>query len=478
MDYNQTNNAVVDGGLKSDSLGTWELCGVSLAQMAPAYSLFTTLGLIVAGVGFGAPVVFLLAAIATFFHVNTVAEFSRKCPSAGSYTCFISRTFGNYTGITVGLVFVIAQILEIASIVLVLGTWIHFSLFQITGININWLFLMCLFLAVALFVCIRGVTISTGFAVALFGFEVLVLVIASTAMIATHVHSISLKPFDLGKLFTNFSGLGLAFPLAVYPYLGSSNAAAMAEEARNPRSSIRIAVFLSTIIGGLLYVGCSYATIVGSGFNSKLLTAGSYPLITVADRSLGRFSFILLIAGVTSTISLTVVILNAISRVVYNLSREGVLPKPLSASHAEYKTPHVALYGIATLSAILAAVIGVIYGPINAFNWTGTLGTIPLIIIFVIVNIALPIYFYRNHRDDFSVIPHVLFPLIGSIVYLLPIYASVEPGQPLPYNYFGITTLVFFMLGVVYSRYLVTRHKSRLNLGLYVDSPTSIDRID
>ncbi|MCU4162220.1 APC family permease, partial [Acidiphilium sp. AL] len=238
--------------LKKNSLGTWELGGVSLAQMAPAYSLFTTLGLVVAGVGFGAPLVFLFAGIATFFHVNTTAEFSRKCPSAGSYTCFISRTFGNYTGITVGVVFVFAQILLIASILLVVGTWIQYSIQQMLGYTINWILLMFMFSLIAVYLCIRGVTISSKFAIALFAFETAVLLVASLVMIATHLRFISIQPFSFIKLFGNFSGLGLAFPLAVYPFLGSSNAAAMAEEAKRPHSTIRIAVFSATIFALLL----------------------------------------------------------------------------------------------------------------------------------------------------------------------------------------------------------------------------------
>lgn len=454
--------------LRKGSLGTWQLAGLSLANMAPAYSLYTTLGLVVAGIGFGAPMLFLLAGIATFFLSNTTAEFSSKCPSAGSYTCFISRSFGNYVGITTGVMYLFAWTLLIASVFLVVGTWTRVTISEITGIHLNWLWIMLVLVAVCTWLCVIGVDLSSRVAISLFAFEVVVLVGASIAMLVAHPGDISLGPFSVTRLFDNFKGVGLAFPLAVYPFIGSNNAAAMAEEAHKPHTTIRIAVFAATLMATAIYVFCVYATIVGSGFDQKLLTSGTYPLINIASHVMGPYVGILYIAGLTSTLSLVIVAINAAARVLYNLSKEGVLPQYISDVHQRYNTPHTSLITIAGLATAIGAILGVIYGPITAFNWVGTLGTIPLILIFVLVNLGLPVYFYRNYRESFSPIFHFVFPVAGSLIYLVPLYATVEPGQPVPYNYFGIATLAVVIVGLLYAKFLLTARAETLNLGLHV----------
>ncbi|MCF3948640.1 APC family permease [Acidiphilium sp. AL] len=468
MDARNLATVATHHKLKKGSLGVWQLSGLSFANMAPAYSLFTTLGLVVAGVGFGAPLLFLLAGVATFFHVNTTAEFSRKCPSAGSYTCFISRSFGNHVGITVGIMYLFAWILLIASVFLVVGTWTQFTIKEILGVNTNWLILMVVFVGIGTWLCISGVTLSSRIAISLFVFEVIVLLIGSGFMIFSHVNYISLSPFSFGKLFSNFKGVGLAFPLAIYPFIGSSNAATMAEEAHKPHHSIRVAVFSAITLATILYVFCVYATIIGSKFDNHILTHATYPMISVAKYALGPYVWLFYVAGLTSTLSLVLVAINAAARVLYNLSKEGVLFKNLSNVHETYRTPYAALLLISIGALGVAVVIGLIFGPINAFNWTGTLGTIPLIIIFVIVNLALPVYFIRNHKDHFSVLFHLVFPILGCLIYLVPLYSTVEPGQPTPYNYFGLTTLAVILAGIIYSIYLVNRRFESLNLGLHV----------
>lgn len=454
--------------LRKGSLGTWQLAGLSLANMAPAYSLYTTLGLVVAGIGFGAPMLFLLAGIATFFLSNTTAEFSRKCPSAGSYTCFISRSFGNYVGITTGVMYLFAWTLLIASVFLVVGTWTSVTISEIAGVHLNWLWIMLVLVAVCTWLCVIGVDLSSRVAISLFAFEVIVLVGASIAMLVAHPADISLGPFSVTRLFSNFKGVGLAFPLAVYPFIGSNNAAAMAEEAEKPHKTIRVAVFAATLMATAIYVFCVYATIVGSGFDQKLLTSGTYPLINIASRVMGPYVGILYVAGLTSTLSLVIVAINAASRVLYNLSKEGVLPRYISDVHTRYNTPHASLLTIAGLATAIGAVLGVVYGPITAFNWVGTLGTIPLILIFVLVNMGLPVYFYKNYRQNFSPIFHLVFPVAGSLIYLVPLYATVEPGQPVPYNYFGFATVVVILAGLIYAKFLLTKRSTTLNLGLHV----------
>ena len=68
------------------------------------------------------------------------------------------------------------------------------------------------------------------------------------------------------------------------------------------------------------------------------------------------------------------------------------------------------------------------------FGEAGTLGTIPIILIYLLTNLALPVYMLRHHRADFSAVRHLIIPLLGSALMLFPLYGLVEPGQPYPFN--------------------------------------------
>ena len=105
-----------------------------------------------------------------------------------------------------------------------------------------------------MFMMFRGVAVSTKLAGFFFGFELIVLLVVSIAVLIKNGGHLSAVPFQPSHLTNHFSGLALAFPLAVYLFIGWENSAALAEETNNPRRNVPRAVFLSIALMALTYL--------------------------------------------------------------------------------------------------------------------------------------------------------------------------------------------------------------------------------
>ena len=74
--------------LQRNALNLFQILSSNLAVLAPAEGIFLSIGLwAVAFLGSRAPWAFLIAAIGILTTVNTLSEFSRVRPSAGSFIC-------------------------------------------------------------------------------------------------------------------------------------------------------------------------------------------------------------------------------------------------------------------------------------------------------------------------------------------------------------------------------------------------------
>lgn len=128
-----------------------------------------------------------------------------------------------------------------------------------------------------------------------------------------------------------------------------------------------------------------------------------------------------------------------------------MLPRALGKV-TRHATPSVALAiyaGFALIMTLIwAATSG---GPLAVAGVIGTLGTIPIAVVYLVLNIAVPVYFLRNHRDIFSLWKHLLIPILGCLFLILPLWGLVQPDQPAPFNLFPLMVLIWLVLGAVYA---------------------------
>jgi amino acid transporter len=78
-----------------------------------------------ASAGKALPIAFLLAFIAAFFVGNTVIEFAKRLPSAGSFYTFCSRSLGSRAGFFTGWLYFAAFMLLTVGLFTAHGAFLH-----------------------------------------------------------------------------------------------------------------------------------------------------------------------------------------------------------------------------------------------------------------------------------------------------------------------------------------------------------------
>jgi amino acid transporter len=271
-------------------------------------------------------------------------------------------------------------------------------------------------------------------------------------MLIAHPGSMTLAPFRFSNLTGGLTGLGAGFPLAIYLFIGWENSASLAEETENARRNIPRALITGTLAIGIFYIFLAFATTVSFNMDAHALGASQIPFLDGLKASAPALLVVAYIAGVTSILGSVIGLVNSQARILFNSGREGLLPEFLGKIHPQHKTPHLAMWVFLVIAVALILGFGLIGGvkPLDYFGFAGTLGTIPIILTYMLTNLALPVYVIRYHRSELEIVRHVLLPIAGTLIMLFPLWGLIQPGQAWPFNVFPWIALGALALSVVY----------------------------
>jgi amino acid transporter len=442
--------------LHRGALGLVDISASTMANIGPAYSFYFGFAGIVIMAGIGAPLVLVAAIIAIALLGNTLSQFSRAHPSTGGFITFVGKTFGGTSAVTTALMCGAGYIIAIASVLVISGGFLSMMIQFYLNVSIPWIIFSAAFTAGAMVMMFRGVAVSTKLAGFFFSFELLVLLVVAVATLIKHGGHLSGVPFDPSKITHGFSGLAAAFPLGIYLFIGWENSAALAEETNNPRRNVPRAVFMSIALMAVTYLLVAYATVSGFGYNGTLLAAAAIPFISVAHD----------LAGLTSTLGVLIAAVNSQCRLVFNAGREGLLPRWIGKVHPLRRTP---INAIITFVAVASAITliwaighwigghGNSLSALNFFFESSTMGTLLILVVYFVANLALPFYYRKYRPQEFNVIKHLVLPVLGMAAIAVPVYYLCKPGQPTPYNWFPYAALGVLVVSVIYAILLVRR---------------------
>src|SRR5262249_58656349 len=140
------------------------------------------------------------------------------------------------------------------------------------------------------------------------------------------------------------------------------SAAPLAEEARNPKRTVQLAVLLSTLVIGALYVFTTYAMDVSfgpAGF-SKFTTAGSASWEGVARSLYGLFWVFVFFAIINSTLANSNAGVNVASRTAFAMGRVHAFPSQFARVSERHRSPVLAI-AVGTVIG-LAVMLGLGFG--------------------------------------------------------------------------------------------------------------------
>ena len=455
--------------LNRGALGLVDISASTMANIGPAYSFYFGFGFLVFTAGVAAPLTIIAAVIAVALLGNTLAQFSRAHPSTGGFISFVGKSFGGTSAVTTALLCGIGYIIAISSVLAIVGGYLSIVLNYYFGWNIPWGILSVILTAGSMVMMVRGVSVSTRLAGLFFGFEMLVLIVVSIVLIIKNGSNLSLAPFEPSQLHNGFTGLAAGFPLAVYLFIGWENSAALAEETANPRREVPRAIFLSVALMGVTYLLVAYATLAGFGFSASKTTAAEIPFISAAHSVLAAFTFFAFFAGMTSTLGVLISAVNSQCRLIFNAGREGLLPSWLGKVHPTRRTPVNAIIAFTGIAGVLICgwALGHVFGgttgsmdPIGFFVESSTMGTILLLVVYFLSNLALPFYYRKFRPQEFEPVKHVVLPVLGMAAIAVPVYYLCKPGQAPPYSWFPYAALAIVVVSILYALVLNRRDPS------------------
>jgi amino acid transporter len=466
--FSETKAPEAPERLHRGALGLIDISASTMANIGPAYSFYFGAGFLFLTAGVAAPLTIIVAGVAIALLGNTLSQFSRAHPSTGGFISYVGKTFGGTSAVTTALLCGAGYIIAISSVLAICGGYLSIVLQYYFNVDIPWGIFSVVFTAGAIVMMVRGVAVSTKLAGVFFGFEMLVLIVVSVAALIKNGGHLSGVPFDPGHITNGFSGLAAGFPLAVYLFIGWENSAALAEETNNPRRNVPRAVFLSVALMSVGYVLYAYATATGFKYSATALAGAAIPFISVSHDIAAWLAFLAYIAGITSTLGVLISAVNSQARLIFNAGREGLLPRWLGKVHPTRRTPVNAIFAFVAIATVIICVWALLHlaggarqsGQMNALNFfvdSSTMGTILLLVVYFLSNLALPFYYRRYRPQEFSAVKHAVLPVLGMIAVGVPVYYLVKPGQPSPLDWFPYAALGVIVVAVIYSVILSRR---------------------
>jgi amino acid transporter len=452
--------------LNKGALRLVDISASTMANIGPAYSFYFGAGFLFLTAGVAAPLTIIVAGIAIALLGNTLSQFSRAHPSTGGFISYVGKTFGGTSAVTTALLCGAGYIIAISSVLAICGGYISMVLQYYFNWNVPWVIFSVIFTAGAMYMMFRGVAVSTKLAGLFFGFEMLVLIVVSVAAIIKHVGHLSAVPFEPSHITNGFTGLAAGFPLAIYLFIGWENSAALAEETGNPRRNVPRAVFLSIALMVTGYVLYAYATATDFKYNVTALSGAAIPFINVSHNIAAWLSLFAWIAGITSTLGVLISAVNSQARLIFNAGREGLLPRWLGKVHPTRRTPVNAIIAFVVIASVIILVWALLHliggdsGSMSALNFfveSSTMGTILVLVVYFLSNLALPFYYRKFRPQEFNILKHLVLPVLGMIAIGVPMYYLVKPGQPSPYNWFPYAALGVVVVSVLYAFFLSRR---------------------
>jgi amino acid transporter len=224
-------------------------------------------------------------------------------------------------------------------------------------------------------------------------------------------------------------------------------------------------VFLSIALMVVGYVLYAYATATDFKYNVTALGNAAIPFINVSHNIAAWLSFFAWIAGITSTLGVLISAVNSQARLIFNAGREGLLPRWLGKVHPTRRTPVNAMSAFVAIATVIIAVWALLHliggdsGSMSALNFfveSSTMGTILVLVVYFLSNLALPFYYRKFRPQEFNVLKHAVLPVLGMIAIGVPVYYLCKPGQPTPYDWFPYAALGVIVVSVGYA-FLLSR---------------------
>jgi amino acid transporter len=466
--------------LARGAIGLREVLFQSVTSMAPAGAVALSIAAGASYAGGALPLAVLLALVACMLVASSIGQLAKHLPSAGSIYTYPAEAIHPALGFLVGWGYSLVEAL-IGPITMILCGYLIGSVCNSEfgwPFTTTWVIFMIVASVLVAALNYRGIKVSARAGTILGTFEIGVFLVLAVWLIAKagshNTGSVFTLHYATIKGYKGFSGIAAGSIYTILAFIGFEASAPLAEEARNPRRTIQIAVVMSCLVIGLFYVLTTYAGDVFFGpdkYVSFGALGGGSPWIQLARDVWGIGWVVAFFAILNSTFANGNAGTLATTRTWFAMSRIGLLPSPLARLHPKWRSPYVGVVVQLFVTLAIGLPIGIHFGPTTAFVFLATILTGIMIAIYMVFNLSCILFYLRRRRDEFNILLHLVIPVVGIVAFVPAFLTALGIGHsflkfvtPLSYpsSEAGLAIGIWYVLGVVVLVYLYARHPARL----------------
>lgn len=414
--------------LRRNAIGLVAAATMGAIMMSPALGIYSWFPAISATTGMIVPLVFVIALVVSLPTALSYSLVSRVRPSAGSAYTWVSEVAGGRIGTWLGLVLALYYLGVVATMPVQFALyWNEFLAYfgLSTGYATFAIGVLLSSAAVAL-LSYPDIRVSVKAALVFMLFEGLVVTALAITVGVVHAGELSTAPLNPGNSSGGTTSIFAALIFGVLAFTGYDAATTVAEETHTPRRLIPIAVMSALILTAVFWIVTSYLlSFAATGAEvAKYVSEGVTPFGPISQQYWGIGTLLVDVTGMTASIGVFIAATVGISRILYAMGRDRVLPSWFAWIHPVHKTPWNAMHVLFVLAIVLNLAGAAILGIYNFLLWIGSATVWFALIAYMFVNVANLRLHWTKFRSEFNWLWNGIVPAFGVVVCLYLIYSG------------------------------------------------------
>lgn len=385
------------------SLGFWALVFYGVGDILGA-GIYALVGKVAGVAGSASWAAFGVALLVAGLTALTYAELGGRFPRSAGESFFAEQAFGRPgLALLVGWVVLCSGILSLATVSVAFGGYMSGLIPglppPVTVVGI------LLLLAAINFRGMRESSTANIVATMVELTGLLIVIVAGAFFLGRTPDAGIAETIEAGR-DVGWTNIAQGAALGFFAFIGFEDMVNVAEEVKDPERNMPRAILIALIVTGVVYL--LVVLVATSVVPPAILGASDAPLLSVVQRSTDAvpdrlFTLIALFAVANTGL------LNFImgSRLIYGMSRQGLLPAPLGKVHPKRRTPHLAVLTVLAVALALA-----LSGTLTYLAGTTS---ILLLLVFFTVHVSLITIKRRDHREARTFCAPRLAPIAGAL---------------------------------------------------------------
>ncbi|MFV0458720.1 MAG: APC family permease [Actinomycetales bacterium] len=385
-------------------LGLPTLVLLGLVYMVPL-TIFTTYGIVTQITGGRLPVAYAVTLVVMLFTARSYGRMAAAIPVSGSAYAYVSHSFGPATGFIAGWSLLLDYMFLPMINYLVIGIFLGAALPMVP----TWVIVLASILLVTA-VNVAGITSIARANLAIVAIQGVFIVVFVVLAVVRLTGSGTVDPLApiVGTGDGDLAGLLGGAAILCLSFLGFDAISTFAEESRDARRLIPRAIMLTTLLAGMIFIVLAYLSylVLPTTTFADVDSASLEVVATVGGSFLSIFFTAAYVAG---SLGSALTSQASVSRIIYAMGRDGVLPRRVFGRLSGRGAP---VAGIVATSAVALLALVLSLTTISSLISFGALVAFSMVNLSVIKHYAVD---GRRRQSPADIASFIVLPLIGFI---------------------------------------------------------------